>query len=344
MSQHYPKWWRWVVSCSRCTLIAVILNSLGAVSVWAEDPTADDAHAQHNAPAEALPEHDHPEAEDISTARESTDHESMDHETMDHETIDPESVASVAGPAMEMGSMQGGSAPANARDPHAYAGGQDAGPYRLDLGDTQSLTTLMLENFEIARSDGNTSGAYDLQIWHGRTYDRVVVKAEGDIDDGRIEDARNELLWGHAITPYWDTQLGVRYDSGEGPDRSWLAFGVQGLAPYWFEVEATGYLGENGRTALRLDASYELLFTQKLVLQPRLEAELYGKNDKANGLGSGLAEVSAQLRLRYEVRRELAPYIGIEWRRKFGKTEDLARATGGDASDVRIVAGLRYWF
>lgn len=235
-------------------------------------------------------------------------------------------------------------APADARDPHAYAGGQDFGPYQLRLGDTQSSTSLLLENFEVVRSDGNTSGAYDLQSWYGRTYDRVVLKAEGDIDDGQIADSRSELLWGHALTSYWDTQLGVRYDNGDGPDRSWLAFGMQGLAPYWFELEVTGYLGENGRTALRLDASYELLFTQKLIFQPRLEADIYGKNDTANGLGSGLAEVAAQIRLRYEIRREFAPYIGVEWARKFGKTKDLARAAGEDASNVSIVAGLRYWF
>ena len=118
----------------------------------------------------------------------------------------------------------------------------------------------------------------------------------------------------------------------------------QGLAPYWFELEATAYLGESGRTAMRLDASYELLLTQKLILQPRIEANFYGKDDRARGLGSGLSDLSSQLRLRYEIRREFAPYIGIEWSRKFGDTEDLARAAGEDPSDVRIIAGLRYWF
>ncbi len=152
------------------------------------------------------------------------------------------------------------------------------------------------------------------------------------------------MLWGHAIAAYWDTQLGVRYDSGEGPNRSWLAFGVQGLAPYSFEVEATAYLGDSGRSALRLDASYELLITQKLILQPRIEANIYGKRDPDRRLGSGLSDVSAALRLRYEFRRELAPYIGIEWVRKYGETGDLTRAAGEDANDTRFVAGLRFWF
>ena len=201
-----------------------------------------------------------------------------------------------------------------------------------------------MDNLEAVRSDGNTAMGYDLQAWYGRTYDRAVFKAEGDIDDGEVKEARTELLWGHAIAAFWDMQLGVRYDSGEGPDRSWLAFGVQGLAPYWFEVEATGYLGEAGRTALRLDASYELLLTQKLILQPRIETNAYGTRDASRGLGSGLSDLSATLRLRYEIRREFAPYVGIEWARKFGDTEDLARAAGEDASETRFIAGVRFWF
>jgi len=243
-----------------------------------------------------------------------------------------------------MSSMQGGSAPADARNPHAYAGGQNFGPYPQHFGGTTRFAALLVENFEVARSNGNSSGAYDLQGWYGNTYDGAVLKGEGDLDSGQLEEARSELLWGHAIASYWNTQLGLRYDSGDGPNRSWLAFGVQGLAPYWFELDIAGYVGENGRTALRLDASYDLLFTQKLILQPRLESDIYGKNDRARGLGSGLAELSAQLRLRYEIRREIAPYVGLEWVGNFGNTKDFVRAAGGDTSDLRVVAGLRFWF
>ncbi len=308
-------------------LAALVLSVLGSAPVWAQGETSDDPHAGHNMPAkEESPKLDHENADDGS----------MDHGSMDRGLMDIES--------MDVGSMQGGTAPADARDPHAYAGGQDFGPFLLHLGDTQRFASLLMENLELSRSDGSTSGGYDLQGSYGRTYDRMVLKAEGDIDAGQIEEARTELLLGHAITSYWDTQLGIRYDSGNGPNRNWLAFGVQGLAPYWFEVDVTAYLGENGRTALRLDASYELLFTQKLILQPRIEADIYGKSDTVRGLGSGLTEVSAQLRLRYEIRREFAPYLGVEWVSKFGKTKDLARASGEDSSDVRIVAGLRYWY
>jgi copper resistance protein B len=252
--------------------------------------------------------------------------------------------ASAQDAAMDMGPMLGGSPPADARDPHAYSGGQDFGPGKLELADTRRLASLRVENLEAVRANGNTSVPYDLEAWYGRTYDRAVLKAEGDIDGGEIVEARTELLWGHAFAAFWDSQLGVRYDSGEGPNREWLAFGIEGLAPYWFDIEATAYLGESGRSALRLDASYDLLLTQKLVLQARIEANIYGKRDVERGLGNGLSAVSAALRVRYEIRRELAPYFGVEWVRKYGETEDFARAAGDDPSDARLVAGLRFWF
>jgi copper resistance protein B len=246
--------------------------------------------------------------------------------------------------AMNMGSMQGGSPPPDARDPHAYAEGYDFGPMKLRLADTHRLGALLVENLEMMRSDDNTFAEYDFQAWYGRTYDRVVLKAEGNVDDSKFEEARTELLWGHAIAAYWDAQLGVRYDNDEKPDRTWLTFGVQGLAPYWFEVDAAAYVGEEGRSALRLDVQYELLLTQRVILQPKIETNFYGKSDAARGLGRGLSEASVALRLRYEIRREFAPYMGVEWVRTFGDTADLARAAGEDASETRFIAGLRFWF
>lgn len=246
--------------------------------------------------------------------------------------------------AMAATSMQGGSPPPDARDPNAYAEGQVFGRLKPELGDARSLGSLRVENLEGARSDGKTLLGYDLEAWFGRTYDRAVLKAEGALEGGRVKEARSELLWGHALAAFWDTQLGVRYDTGEGPDRQWLAFGVEGLAPYWFELEATLYLGESGRSALRLDTSYELLLTQKLILQPRIEADIYGKSDAERGLGSGVSDVTAALRLRYEIRREIAPYVGVEWVRTYGETRELARAAGEDASDTRVVVGFRFWF
>ncbi|MGK2914523.1 MAG: copper resistance protein B [Porticoccaceae bacterium] len=162
--------------------------------------------------------------------------------------------------------------------------------------------------------------------------------------DGRLQESRTELLWGHTVAAFWDAQLGVRHDDGEGPNRTWLAFGLQGLAPYWFELDLAAYVGESGRGALRLDGEYELLITQKLILQPRVEANIYSRRDADRELGAGLSDVSAGLHLRYEIRREFAPYVGIERVRKFGNTADFARAGGGDASTTQLVAGLRFWF
>jgi copper resistance protein B len=248
---------------------------------------------------------------------------------------------------MNMGatSMQGGSAPPDARDPNAYSDGYNFGPIpRPHMADEHSFGSLLMERFEQISTHNNSSTEYDLQAWYGLDYDRAVLKAEGEIDGGKLQDARTELLWSHAVAPYWDTQLGMRLDGGNGPSRNWLAFGVQGLAPYWFETEATGYVGDKGRTALRLATSYELLLTQKLILQPRVEANLYGKSDPERDLGSGLSDLTAGLRLRYEIRREFAPYIGIEWVGKFGGTAELARAAGNDTKETRYVAGLRFWF
>ncbi len=246
--------------------------------------------------------------------------------------------------SMDMAGMQGGKPPPDARDPHAYAGGQDFGPFKLELGDTHRFTSLLAENLEAARSEDQTTMRYDIQGWYGGVYNRAVLKAEGDAADGQVEEARTEILYGRALRPYWDAQAGVRQDSGKGPSRTWLGVGLQGLAPYWFELDLTGYIGEGGRTALRLDASYELLFTQRLILEPTLEADVYGKSDPRRGIGRGFSDIDLQLRLRYEIRREFAPYVGVSWVRKFGRTRDIARADGGDASEVQVVAGLRFWF
>jgi copper resistance protein B len=146
------------------------------------------------------------------------------------------------------------------------------------------------------------------------------------------------------MTAYWNTQLGLRHDSGIGPARNWLAFGVEGLAPYWFDLEATAYVGAENRTALRLAASHDILLTQKLILKPQIEVNFYGKNDAERNIGSGLSEITSGLRLRYEIRRQLAPYIGLEWNNKFGNSADYARLAGEKSNENRLVAGVQFWF
>ena len=247
--------------------------------------------------------------------------------------------------------MQGGSAPADARDPHAYSDGYtltegpyaQPGPRQLKLADEHAFWSVLGDRLEYQEDSEST--VYDVQAWYGTTYDRLVIKAEGDVADGTLEESSTELLWGHALNAYFDTQFGVRLDQfNDGKDRQWLAFGVQGLAPYWFEVDVTAYVSDDGRTALSAEAEYELLLTQKLILQPRAELNLYGKDDAENGLGSGLSDLAVGLRLRYEFSRQFAPYIGVEWTDTYGDTADYRRAAGEDTSDTQFVAGLRFWF
>lgn len=246
--------------------------------------------------------------------------------------------------------MQGGSAPGDARDPHAYTDGYSLteSPYtqpglrQLKLADEYAFWAIIADRFEY--HEGTDSGVFDLQGWYGSTYNRVVVKTEGEISDERLEESQTDLLWSRALDAYFDTQLGIRLDQyEEGRNRQWLAIGVQGLAPYWFELDVTAYLGESGRTALAIEAEYELLLTQKLILQPRAELNLYGKDDPDNGLGSGLSDLTIGLRLRYEFNRQFAPYVGVDWSDTYGDTADYRRTGGLDISDTQFVVGLRFW-
>ncbi|WP_339638112.1 copper resistance protein B [uncultured Haliea sp.] len=247
--------------------------------------------------------------------------------------------------------MQGGSAPADARDPHAYSDGYtltegpyaQPGPRQLKLADEHAFWSVLGDRLEYQEDSDST--VYDIQAWYGTTYNRFVIKAEGDIADGTLEESSTELLWGHALNAYFDTQFGVRLDLyDEGKDRQWLAIGMQGLAPYWFELDVTAYVGDDGRTALSAEAEYELLLTQRLILQPRAELNLYGKDDLDNRLGSGLSDLALGLRLRYEFSRQFSPYIGVEWTDTYGDTADYRRAAGQDTSGTQFVAGLRFWF
>jgi len=277
------------------------------------------------------------------------DHSQMDHSQMDHGDMKQDSHATTSPAASgshgSHASMQGGSPPPDARDPHAYSNGLRFGPDRqLHMMDEQNHFTFLVDRLEWVRSNGSDSGAYEMEARYGGDYNRMVITSEGHAAKGALEEGRSELLWSHALAAYWDSRLGVRLDHGVGPERGWLAFGLKGLAPYWFEIDASLYAGDQGRTAARLEADYELLITQRLVLQPRVEVNAYGQRDVERGIGAGLSEFSAGIRLRYEIRREFAPYVGIEWAGKYGGTARAARAAGEDPSAWRFVAGLRFWY
>lgn len=303
----------------------------------------------------------------ILLAQDHSGHEAMNQKKVDEEKMDHSKMGHKSEPATDTletskphssgnsGSMDNdtsmGANVSKTRDPHAYSGGYtltegpyaQSGPRQLKLADEYVFKSFLANRFEYD-SDSETS-LYDVQAWVGTTYDRLVVKAEGDVDKGSLKESQTDILWGHAISSFWDTQIGVRVDSAkEGESRQWLAVGMQGLAPYWFELDIAGYVDVDGRTAFALEAEYELRLTQRLILQPRAEITAYGKDDEINGVGEGLSSSALGVRLRYEFSRQFAPYIGIERIQMFGKTADYSQSTGEASSETRYVAGLRFWF
>ncbi|MEQ1528764.1 MAG: copper resistance protein B [Methylococcales bacterium] len=347
----------------RKTLALLLL--LPAMPVYAEQ-TELEAHKHHQ--VDAIPKPAPRPAADARTkpaasAMHTQTMPAMDHSHMDHSKMNHADMPGMAdkqttiisphaghGPTTAMDGMQHSSHSTGAtstelRNPHAFADGYDFGPFsHTAMGDEEKLSAVLVDRFESVTARGSTAMTYDWQAWYGQTYDKALFRAEGEIDDGQFKDARNELLWAHAVSAYWDTQLGVRYDSGKGVDRGWLAFGVQGLAPYWIYVEATGYVNEQGRTAFRLETEYDLLITQKLILQPRVETNFYSQRDDSRAVSSGLSNIEAGLRLRYEIRREIAPYLGVEWASRFGSAAQLIRAAGQHPDELRLVAGIHLWF
>ncbi|MEP6886473.1 MAG: copper resistance protein B [Gammaproteobacteria bacterium] len=213
----------------------------------------------------------------------------------------------------------------------------------MDMDDGGMQRRIWIENLE-GVTGTQSGGAWDAQGWVGGDFDKLWVKSEGAALQGKTLDSKVEVLWAHAILPFWDTQFGVRHDFSGGPSREWAAFGMQGISPYWFDVELTGYVGEEGRTAVRLKTEYDLYLTQRLILKPEIELNAYGKPDRAREIGAGLSEGRFELRMRYEVTRRFAPYVGYVYDRKFAGSAMFARLAGDSAVDHRAIAGVEFFF
>lgn len=203
---------------------------------------------------------------------------------------------------------------------------------------------LLFDRLETWAADRGSGQAWEAQGWIGTDRHRLWLRSEGERSGGRTESADLEVLYGRPVARWWDLVVGVRHDLAPGPQRDDIAIGVVGTAPYKFEVEATAYLGASGRSAARISTEYELLLTHRLILQPKIEAEWHGRDDRSRGIGSGLGKVETGLRLRYEFTRKFAPYVGVVHERSFGATADLLRDEGEAAHDTRMVAGVRFWF
>jgi copper resistance protein B len=214
----------------------------------------------------------------------------------------------------------------------------------MGMDDDPLVARVMIDQLEVRDAEGDKPVVWEVDAWIGKDRNKIWLKTEGEQVSGETEEAELQLLYSRAVSPFWDLQVGWRHDIKPEPERDWFAIGVKGLSPYLFEVDASLFAGAGGQVGARLQAEYEYLFTQRLVLSPEVELNFHTRDDEATGTGSGLSDAELGLRLRYEVRREFAPYIGVNWWSKYGNTADYAMALGGETDDVQFVAGIRAWF
>jgi copper resistance protein B len=214
-------------------------------------------------------------------------------------------------------------------------------PPVMDSGITAHV---LFDQLEGRFNGSNPEFRWDGQGWVGTDFDKLWIKSEGTLSNGTLGDGQQQFLYDRAITTYFDLQGGLRSDLDSRPTRNWAAFGIQGLAPYFFDLEVTGYASSEGHFAGKVQASYDLLITQRLILQPQAELNIYSKADPARLVGAGFSDIDTGLRLRYELSRKFAPYLGVVYEGTFGQTAKFARQAGESTGDVRFVLGVRAWF
>lgn len=231
-----------------------------------------------------------------------------------------------------------------------YADDQGSGPAAnfgvVPVHDNQIFAMVQADRFEYQARDGSDLLLWDMQAWIGGDYNKLYLESEGEylLDPEEFEEIGLELFYGRNIASFWDLRAGFRHDFKPDPDRTFAAFGVQGMAPYEFEIDATAYLSEDGDISAALEAEYHILFSQRLILQPRLELSAAVQEVEEYGVGQGFNSIELGLRLRYEISRKFAPYIGIAWSKKLGETADFAEAEGEDTDVFSTIAGIGWWF
>lgn len=310
------------------------------------------------ATAPVLAQHEGHDAQETSsgTAEETTDphvgHDMSPAPQEKQESADPH--------AHDMSTMQDAAKPqAEASPPPAaFSGPADAADIlfdpqemakareqlRIEHGGSKAYL-ILADRFETRVGDGEENYLWDLQGWYGGDINKLWLKSEGEGGLGDNPDnAEFQALYSRAIAPFFDIQAGIRYDVRPDPDRSYLVLGLQGLLPYVFEIDAAAFLSDDGDLTARLEGEYDLQVNQRLILQPRVELNMAAQEIPELRIGSGFSSIEAGIRLRYEIRRELAPYFGIAWERKLGDTGDFARAAGEDRGDWGVVVGVRSWF
>ncbi|MGN8250621.1 copper resistance protein B [Pseudomonas sp. SMV7] len=316
-------------SLARPSLLAlgVALGMLGTAPSFASGAMDHSAMGHDAMPMDSGSSHDSMPGMDHSKM----DHGSMqgmDHSTMNHGSAEAQTTSRTPIPVLTDADRRAAFPPLGGHQMH----------------DSAINSFLLLDQLEYQDADEGSTLAWDASGWIGGDINRLWVRSEGERTNGVTEDAELQLLYGRSVSPWWDVVAGVRQDFKPESPQTWAAFGIQGMALYDFEAEATAFIGENGQTAMRLEGDYDILLTNRLILQPTAEANFYGKNDPARGVGSGLANTEVGLRLRYEMVRQFAPYIGVTWNRSYGNTADFIRDEGGDVDEARFVAGIRMWF
>ena len=339
----------------------LISAAIAAAPVSAQDHSEHASHKGHK-PAEAQETVDHcamghlppeqcPPKSDPKPEAQSAEGEKMDHsqhQGMDHSQhgAAPDKTAPGAAPesAVPPRAFDG---PRHAAD--AIWGAETMQPSRKKLGEENGgmkTGMVMVERLEarIAADGGEDGFLWDAQAFYGGDINRLVIKTEGEGEfGGTVEDAEIQALYSRAIGAFFDLQAGVRFDP-EPDTRSQFVFGVQGLAPYMFELDAALFLSDRGDITARVEGEYDQRITQLLIIQPRVEVELAAQDIPERGLGAGITSIEPGVRLRYEFKREFAPYIGLDSEAALGETADIARAAGQDPNGFKLLVGLRAWF
>lgn len=215
------------------------------------------------------------------------------------------------------------------------------GPHPASAIESQTFTFMQAKQLEYQFGNGKESFNWDAQAWVGQDYDKLWLKTQGD---DFVKNAELQVLYSRAVSAFWDIQAGTRYDVKPEPSRTFGVLGIQGIAPYFFDIDAAAFVSDQGELSARLKAEYELLLTQRLIAEPSVELNFGVQDVEERGIGSGLSYYDLGLRVRYEIFRELAPYVGMVLERKVGRMADFSRGRGDDVEELTFVAGLRFWY
>ncbi len=315
------------------------------------------AYAQHSGHQMPMPSADQP-TQPASQSQPDGMTDEMDHSQMDHSQLDHSQAGHDSLPGMERGNMPADAPiPEGPPPPEAFEGPLHAGIPGVDAQVMNSsriqvmrevsgmpVAWLQFDRAELRIKDGRNGYLWDAQGFYGGDIDKAWFKSEGEGTFGEaVESAEVQALWSHAIGPWFDLQTGVRQDLA-GPARTYAVLGAQGLAPYLFDVDAAAFLSNTGDITARVEAELDQRITQRLILQPRAEIRLSAQDVPELRIGAGLDRGEIGVRLRYEITRQFAPYVGVHYGRAFGTSRRFLRDAGESDGGWEFLTGIRTWF